>query len=128
MSGQARKGQKYATYTFKEKVWLPDYADKNPAFTNDELAKAIATKEEDRISPNNTHNKSPRIQQHPASAFTAAIQKAKRTRQAQTGKTAQIYRQHKQEPYSNPCSSVGTRMPARNPVPLDFACIPRHAW
>jgi hypothetical protein len=46
MSGQARKGQKYATYTFKEKVWLPDYADKNPSFMNDELAKAIATKEE----------------------------------------------------------------------------------
>jgi hypothetical protein len=45
----------------------------------------------------------------------------------ETGKTSQKYRHHRQELYSNPCSSVGTRMPARNPVPLDFASIPRHA-
>jgi hypothetical protein len=47
----------------------------------------------------------------------------------ETGKTSQKYRQelYRQERYSNPCSSVGTRTPARNPVPLDFACIPRHA-
>jgi hypothetical protein len=29
--------------------------------------------------------------------------------------------------YSSPCSSAGTRMPARNPVPLAFAIIPKHA-
>jgi hypothetical protein len=34
---------------------------------------------------------------------------------------------HKQELHSNPCSSVGTRMPAQNPVPLDFASIPKDA-
>jgi hypothetical protein len=34
---------------------------------------------------------------------------------------------HKQELFSNPSSSVCTRMPARNPVPLGFASIPRHA-
>jgi hypothetical protein len=45
--------------------------------------------------PLQTHKKSPRTQQHPASAFTAAIRKATRMRQAQTGKTAHIHRQHK---------------------------------
>jgi hypothetical protein len=37
-----------------------------------------------------THKKVPRNQQHPSSAFTAAIQKATWARQTQTGKTSQI--------------------------------------
>jgi hypothetical protein len=45
-----------------------------------------------------------------------------------TCKTSQMYRQHKQELYCNPCPSLGTHMPARNPVPLDFISIPRHTW
>jgi hypothetical protein len=36
-------------------------------------------------------------------------------------------KQHNQDLYRNPCSSVGTRMPARNPIPLDFARIPKNA-
>jgi hypothetical protein len=36
-----------------------------------------------------THKKSLRIQQHPASAFTAAIKNATRTGQAQASKTSQ---------------------------------------
>jgi hypothetical protein len=83
--------------------------------------------EEKNYSYLQTHKKSLRIQLHPASALTAAIKKVTRTRQAQTGKTSQKYRQHKQELYSNTCSPVGTRMPARNPVPLDFTNIPRRA-
>jgi hypothetical protein len=70
-----------------------------------------------------THKKSLRIQQHPASAFTAAIKNSTRTGQAQASKTSQAnttkhYTTH---------SSVGTRMPARKLAPLHLANMPTDA-
>jgi hypothetical protein len=53
-----------------------------------------------------THKKSLRIQQHPASAFTAAIKNSTRTGQAQASKTSQA---NTTQHYSTH-SSVGTRM------------------
>jgi hypothetical protein len=66
-----------------------------------------------------THKKYLRIQQHPASAFTAAIKNVTWTGQAdKTSHTMQHYSTH---------SSVGTRMPARKLAPLDLANMPTDA-
>jgi hypothetical protein len=67
-----------------------------------------------------THKKSLRIQQHPASAFTAGIKNATWTGQAQAGKTSQA---NATQHYSTH-SSVGTRMPAWKLAPLDLANMP----
>jgi hypothetical protein len=70
-----------------------------------------------------THKKSLRIQQHPASAFTAAIKNATWAGQAQAGKTPQA---NTTKHYSTH-SSVGTRMPARKLAPLDLTNMPTDA-
>jgi hypothetical protein len=64
-----------------------------------------------------THKKSLRIQQHPASAFTSAITIATWAGQAQAGKTPQA---NTPQHYSTH-SSVGTCMPARKLAPLHLA-------
>jgi hypothetical protein len=70
-----------------------------------------------------THKKSLRIQQQPASAFTAEIKKSTRTGQAHASKTSQA---NTTEHYSTH-SSVGTRMPARKLAPLHLANMPTDA-
>jgi hypothetical protein len=64
-----------------------------------------------------------RIQQHPASAFTAAIKKSTWTGQAQTSKTSQA---NTTQDYSM-LSSVGTHRPAQKLAPLDLANMPTDA-
>jgi hypothetical protein len=70
-----------------------------------------------------THKKPLRIQQHPASASTAAIKNSTRTGQAQASKTSQA---NTTQHYSTH-SSVGTRMPARKLAPLHLANMPTDA-
>jgi hypothetical protein len=70
-----------------------------------------------------THKKSIRIQQHPASAFAAAIKNATYAGQAQAGKTIQANTTQ----YYSTHASVGTRMPARKLAPLDLANMPTDA-
>jgi hypothetical protein len=73
-----------------------------------------------------SHRKTLRIQQHPASAFTAAIKNSTWTGQAHTSKTSQA---NTTQDYSMH-SSVGTLRPAQKLAPLDPANMPtdaRHA-
>jgi hypothetical protein len=70
-----------------------------------------------------THKKSLRIQQHPASAFTAAIKNSTRTGQAQASTTSQA---NTTQHYSTH-SSVGTRISARKLAPVDLANMPTDA-
>jgi hypothetical protein len=68
-----------------------------------------------------THKKSLRIQQYPASAFTAAIQKAKRTRQARHHRNTDTTSRNSTATHAHQWAH------ACQPVPLDFASTPRHA-
>jgi hypothetical protein len=70
-----------------------------------------------------THKKTPRIQRHPASAFTAAIKKSTRTGQAQTSKTSEANTTQDYSMYS----LVGMLRPARKLAPLDLANMPSDA-
>jgi hypothetical protein len=70
-----------------------------------------------------THKKTPRIQRHPASAFTAAIKKSTRAGHAQTSKTSQA---NTTQDYSMH-SLVGMLRPARKLAPLDPGNMPNDA-